>query len=85
MVFETWIQVKITADVAGYAPAGKMGSFSCRKSSLSLSSGYVATNTQFIRGFSPLHDSGIGSFGLAVSQVSRGESNAVMIRELRKL
>ena len=72
--------------MTGYAPAGKMGSFSCQDSTnLSGSSGYVADNTQLVRGLSPLHVSGIGSFGLAVTQVSRGEPNVVMIRELRKL
>jgi hypothetical protein len=27
-VFETWRQVKITTDMTGYAPAGKIDSFS---------------------------------------------------------
>jgi len=71
--------------MTGYAPAGKTGSLSPQESNLSGSSGYVADNTQLVRGLSPLHDSGIGSFGLAVTQVSRGEPNVVMIRELRKL
>ena len=58
--------------MTGYAPAGEPGNFSCQESNLFRSSGYVADNTQLVRGLSPLHDSGIGSFGLAVAQVSRG-------------
>jgi hypothetical protein len=71
--------------MTGYAPAGKMGSFSCQKSNSSRSLGYIANNTQFVRGFSPLHDSGTGSSGLAVTQIHDPQADAGLSRELRKL
>jgi hypothetical protein len=72
------IQVKITADMTGYAPAGKTGSLSRQQSDTSRSPGYVTDNTQFIRGFSPLHDSGTGSsLGLTVTQASRVDPHVI--------
>jgi len=56
-------QAKFSTDMTGYAPAGLSSSllsfnlFSLVKSVL----GYVVDPTQFIRGISPLHDSGTGS------------------------
>ena len=73
--------------MTGYAPAGETGSFSCQKSNLSRSLGYITDSRQFIRGFSPLHDSGTGSTGLAVTQIYRydPQADAALSRELRKL
>jgi hypothetical protein len=72
--------------MTGYAPAGKADGFSCQKSHPPYPPGYVADNTQFIRGFSPLHDSGTGSsLGLAVTQVSHGDPHVVVTRDLWKL
>jgi hypothetical protein len=64
--------------MTGYAPAGKTGSFSRQQFDTSRSPGYVADNTQFIRGFSPLHDSGTGSpLGWTVTQVSRVDPDVI--------
>ena len=52
--------------MTGYAPAGNYINLSSLTTFINLinwSLGYVADPMQFIRGLSPLHDSGIGSFG----------------------
>lgn len=56
-------QVKFTTDFTGYAPAGNVFAYlspvklNCER----YISGYIADPSQYVRGMSPLHDSGTGS------------------------
>ncbi|KAF7294030.1 Glycoside hydrolase family 92 protein [Mycena kentingensis (nom. inval.)] len=53
--------VKFSTDLTGYAPAGPSVSHTSKSPYLSTLAGYVTDPTQFIRGLSPMHDSGTGS------------------------
>ena len=55
------LQAKITTDITGYAPAGTFVRKLEARKRLTPVEGYVTDNTEFVRGLSPMHDSGTGA------------------------